>query len=199
MIAAEATAASGWTSLEIAKLVAAIATPIVVLVVGWLVTNRLQKQINTEDKLIEKRIAVFDRVAPQYNDLLTYLLYWGNWQKLTPVEVVAKKRELDKDIHVYSWLFKGDIVDAHNAFMAVCFDTYRGKGLSAAIRSDAAPRRNRPDWEPEWDALFTGENSADNAAAITTTYTSLLGAIASELAKGSDGKPFVSGAIVTPG
>ena len=193
-----AEASSGWNSLEITKLVVAVATPLVVLIGGWLLTRWLQKRIDIEDKLVEKRIAVFDEVAPEYNDLLTYLLYWGPWQKVSPVEIIAKKGQLDKKIYIYSWLFAGDIVGAHNELMSVCFRMRPNEGLPLVIRSAAGSRRGAPGWDPAWDQMFTGEDSRARAPQITSAYEQMLRAITSELKPDSHTNPFVSGATVTP-
>lgn len=193
-----AEAASDWNSLEITKLVVAVATPLVVLIGGWMLTRWLQKRIDIEDKLIEKRIAVFDEVAPEYNDLLTYLLYWGAWQAVSPLEIVVKKSQLDKKIYIYSWLFTGDIVGAHNELMMACFRMRPDEGLPLVIRSAAELRRGAPGWDPAWDQMFTGEDSRARAPRITSAYEGVLRAITSELKPDSHAKPFVSGATVTP-
>lgn len=197
---ADAAGGSDWTSLEVTKLVVAVATPVAVLVAGWLATRWLQRQVNTDDKLIEKRIVVFDKLAPGYNDLLTYLLFWGAWQEMGPDKVIETKRALDKGAHVYSWLFRGDVLGAHNELMELCFATFQEKGQPARIRSSAEPRRGRPGgWRPEWNDLFTGENSAERAPEIKAAYEKVLRILATELTKRAGTRPFVTGTIVTHG
>jgi hypothetical protein len=191
---AAASTSSDWNSLEVTKLVVAFMTPLVVLAGGWLLTRWLQKRVDTESKLIEKRIEVFDRVAPDYNDILVYLLYRGAWQELTPDAILEAKRRLDKNIHVYGWLFSGDILAANNAFMAECFATYRAVGTPAGIRSEAEPRKQHGTWNAEWDALFTDEDSSARGDAIVAAYEAVMRAITSELKRDSRSTPFVSGA-----
>ena len=61
-----AEASSGWNSLEITKLAVAVATPLVVLIGGWMLTRWLQKRIDIEDKLIERGYATAGDVGFRY-------------------------------------------------------------------------------------------------------------------------------------
>ncbi|HEY0348815.1 MAG TPA: hypothetical protein VGC60_11755 [Pyrinomonadaceae bacterium] len=64
-----------WNSLEIVKLLVSGLTPIVVLIIGiWISRSlkRLEFLQWTNQKITEKRIAVFEELAPLLNDLLCY-------------------------------------------------------------------------------------------------------------------------------
>jgi hypothetical protein len=67
-------AQSTWNSLEITKLVIGALTPIFLLLLGvWV--NRIAKRVETaqwaNQKLIEKRIAIYDELAPLINTVIT--------------------------------------------------------------------------------------------------------------------------------
>lgn len=78
---------SVWNSLEVVKLLVGIITPMVVILLGILVT-RLAKRMEAlqwaRRTIIEKRIQVYDEVAPQLNDLLCFFTLVGGWKDLTP-------------------------------------------------------------------------------------------------------------------
>lgn len=88
-----------WNSLEIVKLAAEVLTPVSVAAFGWLVSHRL-KQLElvqwTNQKLIEKRLALYDTIAPLLNRLLCFYTWVGPWKDISPDDVIRAKRELDQ-------------------------------------------------------------------------------------------------------
>ena len=75
-----------WSSLEILKLVVGALTPLVLLFVGvWV--NRIAKRVEAaqwaNQKLVEKRIAIYDELAPILNDLYCYYKCVGNYKDFT--------------------------------------------------------------------------------------------------------------------
>lgn len=100
--------ASPWNSLEIAKLLAGLLTPTAIAVLGIYihrVTKRFEYLQWRNQKLIERRLAIYDDLAPQLNDLRCYFTYVGSWKELDPPAVVALKRTIDKKIHLAAPLF----------------------------------------------------------------------------------------------
>ncbi len=87
-----------WNSLELAKLIVEGLVPIFIIAVGLFLDNRLKKIEHKQwrnQKLIEKRLAIYDDLAPLLNDLMCYYAYIGNWKKLEPIEIVKYKRVID--------------------------------------------------------------------------------------------------------
>jgi hypothetical protein len=118
-----------WNSLELAKLFVSALTPIVVILVGFFI-NRKLKQLEAiqwaNQKVVEKRLEVFDALAPSLNDLLCYFTYIGNWKELSPSKVVEIKRALDKKAYINAPLFSWQFLDRYAAFIGTCFRTYSG-------------------------------------------------------------------------
>ena len=76
--------------------------PIVVILLGFWVnqkTKRLEHLQWRSQKLVEKRLAVYDDLAPDLNDFLCYFTFVGLWKELRPPDVVALKRKVDRKIH----------------------------------------------------------------------------------------------------
>jgi hypothetical protein len=90
-----------WTSLEVVTLIAQLLTPVAVAGLGLYFT-RIAKRFEhlqwRNQRLIEKRIAIYDDLAPHFNDLLCYFTFVGCWKDLTPPEVVKLKRAVDKKV-----------------------------------------------------------------------------------------------------
>ena len=133
-----APAANPWTSLEIAKLAVGILIPLSVAAVGLLVSRYLKRLDLVQwrnQKLLEKRIAIYDDVAPKLNLLLCFYIWVGYWKSISPEAVIQTKRELDKTMNVYRHLFEDDVYQAYQAFMNMLFETFTGAGHDARIRS----------------------------------------------------------------
>ena len=129
---------SVWNSLEVAKLVSGLLTPSVIAVVGiWInhITKRFEQRMWKSQKLIERRSEIFDEMAPLFNDLLCYFCHVGCWKDLTPPEVIALKRKLDMPIHLAAPLFPFEFFAACSEFQNLCYETYRGWGSDACLRT----------------------------------------------------------------
>jgi hypothetical protein len=151
---------SPWNSLEVVKFFADVAVPVAIAFFGW----RLQKAINTfeamqwkSQKLIEKRLQIYDEVAPLINDLFCYFAYIGSWKELDPPDVIKIKRVIDKNIHLARPIFSNELFNACRDFLLVCFDMYNGWGEEARLRTKYDGRRDAKGnaWREEWKACFS--------------------------------------------
>jgi hypothetical protein len=125
-------------ALEIARLAVSVLTPLSVTALGWLISRRLKRLELvqwTNQKLIEKRLAIYDIVAPQLNALLCFYTWVGYWKDISPDDVIRIKRDLDRTLHVYRHLFDDEVYRAYHALMLALFDTHSGAGRDARIRS----------------------------------------------------------------
>ncbi|HHX4057055.1 MULTISPECIES: hypothetical protein [Burkholderia] len=156
-----------WNSLEIVKLVLGVLTPLSVACLGWLVARRLKRLELvqwTNQRLIEKRLALYDAVAPQLNALLCFYTWIGYWKDISPDDVIRAKRELDRTFHIYRYLFDDDVYDAYHTYIHALFDVHTGPGRDARIRSlIQAPDGDRSvhgayEWKPAWSDRFATAN-----------------------------------------
>jgi hypothetical protein len=126
--------AGHWNWLEVAKLTAGALTPVALAALGVYI-HRVTKSFENlqwrSQKLIEKRLSVYDDLAPHFNDLLCYFTYIGCWKELDPSVVLALKRTMDKKIHIAAPLFSAAFFDACENFQNLCFETYGGWGRDA--------------------------------------------------------------------
>ncbi len=151
-----------WLDVELLKLVLGAATPITVLIAGWMLKRR--EQLNAE--LIKKRICIYEEVAPLANDILCFYGAVGRWRDLDPASIIECKRNIDRIMHVYRHFWSGEVWRAHKAFTAACFVEYAGgAGRPARLKLDVAHmRRDMGDgWREEWLAqLAEGSHSITN-------------------------------------
>ena len=138
-----------WLNEDYVRLALDIATPLAVLLTGWMLKRR--EQLNGE--LIRKRIAIYEEVAPLANDILCFYGAVGRWRELDPARVIDCKRKIDRTMHVYRHFWGAEVWRAHKAFSAACFVEYAGgAGLPAKLKLDVAHlRRDMGDgWREEW-------------------------------------------------
>lgn len=156
----------GWTSLEIAKLVIAALTPLVVAVIGAFFARTLKRAENEQwfsQKLVEKRIELLDKALPELNDLYCYFVWVGNWKKLSPVDVIERKRRLDRLFYANRPFFSSEAMIAYERFQVALFKMYPGPGKSSLLRTATRSQNgDRPadypgDWRSEWTDMFDPE------------------------------------------
>lgn len=157
--------AGDWTWLELAKLITGALTPAALAVFGIYVhrvTKRFENLQWRSQKLVEKRLAIYDDLAPHFNDLMCYFTYVGCWKELDPPAVVALKRTMDKKIHLAAPLFSETFFTSCMNFQSLCFETYTGWGRDTLLRTKCERRQQARshDWKNEWNECF-GETPCD--------------------------------------
>ena len=188
-----------WNSLEIAKLVISALTPIIVLVIGlWI--NRSLKRLEhiqwTNQKITEKRIAIFEELAPQLNDLLCYFTFVGCWKDLSPPEVIKLKRKMDRIVHVNAPLFSKQFLNKYYNFINACYSTYSGWGHDAKLRTLSERRKAADDsWDVKWSECFADEDNCSDPKSVKLAYVELMSCFSVELGVGIDSDQVPAGRI----
>lgn len=178
-----------WNSLEIAKLLVGVLTPVVVGGMGFWINSRL-KQIEhfrwANQKVIEQRLTVFKVLSNPLNDLLCYFTYIGQWKEMTPPDIVKLKRELDKIAYVNAPLFPEGFLKCHNAFMTLCYDTHQGWGIDAHLRTLTDRRKGAAgqEWNASWDEYFSLPERCPKHSEILEAYNDYVSYIAVALGVG---------------
>jgi hypothetical protein len=173
-----------WSSLEFAKLAVAALTPIILFVLGYKVTQtarRIEQAQWTRQKLVERRLELYEEMAPKLNDLFCCFTLVGHFQEVTPPEAILRKRELDRIFHAHAPLFTPEFRDRYQDFLDVCFSHFIGPAEPARLRTSMeAQKRERTTWKPQWDAMFEhGDESSP--IEIANAYDDLMDAFASEV------------------
>jgi hypothetical protein len=130
-----------------------------------------KKAVNQE--LVKKRLELYTAYVPLANDLYCFLMKVGNFRSMTPNGVLDNKRKLDQFIHLYGPLFSGSgLVDTYNIYIALCFKTFRGHGVSAKIRADSAKlaRQYGSGWQASWDDSFDTTAVAPDIEKVHAAY-----------------------------
>jgi hypothetical protein len=151
---------SVWNSLEIAKLIVQGLIPLLILLLGIIVNRsikRLEHRQWRNQKLIEKRLEIYNDMAPMFNDLLCYFTYVGCWKDLSPVEVIKIKRGLDKKIYLAAPLFPPQFFQVCMDFLDLCYETFAGWGEDAKLKTMFEHRKQAAGegWLPEWDRMYS--------------------------------------------
>jgi hypothetical protein len=149
-----------WDSLEAAKLAVAALTPLVVVGLGFVVTRavgRLEDAQWANRKVIERRLELYDKMAPHLNDLLCFFTAIGHFREINPPAALARKRELDKAFHVNRHLMGDDFSEHYTDFVNACFRHYTGVGQDAQLRASVDHQRKErrtEHWDESWNDMF---------------------------------------------
>jgi hypothetical protein len=177
-------AAGPWNWLEVAKLACGLLTPLALALLGIYIhriTKRFEHAQWRSQKLIEKRLSVYDDLAHYFNDLLCYFTYVGGWKDLQPPDVVLMKRAVDKKLHLAAPLFSEAFYNAGSEFLGLCFETYTGWGRNALLRTGFERRMQAAGaaWKVEWSECFSAAPSAP--ALIQDSYKRVMEAFARDI------------------
>lgn len=148
---------SPWTSVELAKLAVSVLTPLLVLVLGIIINN----SIKSTERSTSLRSDIYRTIGGDLNDIYSYLAFVGGWKELTPADVIARKRAVDKAMYTYKPFFSKELFETYETFMREAFSPYGTPGTDARIRSDiVTDDGNRrihtvKGWEAGWDDRFT--------------------------------------------
>lgn len=170
------------TSYEILKLIVQILTPVTVLGLGWYFNQRLKKidfRHWSNQKVIEKRLKLYDEIAPKLNMLLCFYIWKGDWKNISPDHVLEAKRELDKTLIIYKYLFDDSVFSSYESYIELLFETYSKRGASAKLLTGIdGPGGNREHdgsyvWKKEWDNYFS-RREGKGIKAVSVSYESLM-------------------------
>lgn len=156
------TTVSPWNSLEIAKLILGFLTPLLVGVGVFLITksmHSLEKRSIVSQKVIERRLTLFDTMAPLLNDLYCYFVRVGGWKELNPPALIDKKRTLDRSFYVNKALFSPEFQEKYVAFLDDCFHVFSGHAKNARLRTHAEEYVGLPNWNENWRHSFVNTKS----------------------------------------
>ncbi|MFG6430277.1 hypothetical protein [Roseateles sp. LYH14W] len=185
-----------WPTLEIAKLVVGVLTPLSVALLGWLFSRQL-KRLDlsnwTNQKLIEKRLAIYDEIAPRLNKLLCFFTWVGYWKTVSPADAIQAKRELDRTLNIYRHVFDAEVYDAYQDYIHVLFDTYTAPGHDARLRALIwGPDGDRRvdcgyTWDEGWMANFSAPGQAADKAEVRARYQAVMAALTRSLGVSTPG------------
>lgn len=179
-----------WNSLEVTKLVASLLTPLLIAGFGWFISRRLKRLELLQwsnQKLIEKRILLYDSVAPQLNQLFCFYTWVGHWKDISPADVMRLKRELDQCMHIYRHLFTSEVFERYGDLMDLLFETYQDAGEDAKIRSAVrGPDGDRAihsscEWSDAWSSMFAAKSKVAPISEIRRAYFAVMEALTKSL------------------
>lgn len=154
---------SPWNSLERAKFAVSLLSPVIILILGIVINN----SVKTAERSVSLRSEVYRKIGGDLNDIYAYVNFVGGWKSMTPEEVVAKKRNVDKEMYTYRPFFSEELFATYKRFMDETFAAYGGAGKDARIRSDIATadgdrrKDSTKEWKENWEDRFTKEQNKD--------------------------------------
>ncbi len=190
-------------TLDVVRTVATVAVPVVVAVLGYRLNRRLKLWEADQwrnQELIRARLAYYQVIAPQLNDLMCFFGFIGDWKRFTPPAIIELKRKLDRDFYTASPLFSEASESAFSDFMDVCFETFGTWDKDAKLRTGYGRRRSATTgWDGTWEPMFThGEEqrvTKEELAALRSAYDAVLGALARDVALLDARERYLTGAL----
>jgi hypothetical protein len=149
------------SALDVAQLVVSALTPIMLFVLGLLVTRATRRFEQAEwanRKVVERKLTLYEDMSPLINDLYCFFNLVGHFQEVTPPDAVSRKRALDRLFYTHAPLFGKEFKQRYESFMSACFQVFSAVAQDAKLKAPIdAQKRERTRWDPSWDAMFARE------------------------------------------
>jgi hypothetical protein len=159
---------------EIAPTVSFYSPLIITFITGFWIHRKLEKyksKLQIDQSIIKYRTDAYFKIRGDLNTIYSYIKRVGNWKELTPKEVIALKRTVDREIFCTKPFWSKELIEQYLKFINICFETNRGHGKDAAIIGNIDKYNDLPNWNNDFDDLFTDGFSE---VKLDNSYESLL-------------------------
>jgi hypothetical protein len=164
--------------LEVWKVWLSILTPLVLVVLTFVVNDAIQERgalLKKEEQILAEKQKIYAELGWKLNIFYVYIADIGDFRSYTPPRIVELKREADRQFFMYRPYWSESTEKKYNEFMNAAFLTYTGAGLPAMINTSrsekvAAYEVDRIKWEAAWNEYFTEKSDPE----ISSKYYSLV-------------------------
>jgi hypothetical protein len=151
------------------KTAVSVLTPIAIAALTFFVTralNEQQAEHKKDEQVLQLKQTAYARIGPELNKIYVFVDDVGDYRSFTPDAIIAIKRRVDRDFHMYDTFWSKATSDAYDAFMAAAFKTYLGVGRKPQLRTFTKEKRaayasDGRAWKAEWDTLFAEERDPE--------------------------------------
>jgi len=161
--------------MEIVQVILSFATPVTILILGiWAkkIAREHEKRTSLTAKIIEKRVFVYEEIGKNLNDIYVYLMQVGDWKKFTPMQIVEKKREVDRLMYVNRPYWSERVFSSYTVFMDSAFETFTGEGEDARIKTETRKFELLSSWQQDWKKRFSDKKT--DMSILKLNYTTLM-------------------------
>jgi len=164
-----------------------VATLLVTVAIFWF-THKYSEaaaQASTQAQqfaaLTAQRVALWNKISGDLNDMYSYLLYVGYWKQLTPTKLIEEKREVEKIAYGNKQFFSNDFFKVFQSFIKTAFEENNGWGTDAKLKTSVV-HRTRDENDKDWADHFTGEDTSSepNRTVVHNSYYAMLKVAAKE-------------------
>ena len=167
--------------MEIIKIIVSFATPIIILLLGVWAKNiavDYEKRASLNDRVIEKRVEIYEMIGKDLNDVYVYLVQVGDWKEFSPSQIIEKKRDIDQSMYVSRPYWSNNAFLSYTEFMDASFETFTGIGEDAKIKTVTYQLEKLDSWEGGWKKYFSKEPT--EMRVIKDKYSLLMNNLATE-------------------
>lgn len=175
-----------WTSLEIAKFIVSLTTPILVGIITYLIAKtgiKLEKLKTINHELIKCRIDTYKEVSPLINDIYCFFTFRGNWKNLYPKTILKAKRDSDKLLYINKALYSDTLFREYQVFSNCYFETWTGIGEDAKFRIEKEQFKrhweSNEKYEENWLSRLSSEVTPTKD--LKNSYLRLMNQFATEI------------------
>lgn len=165
-------------------LIADIALPVVLLVLGWLFTRHDAKAADRRARsriAAEWRLEVFRDFAETLNGLYQFFTYLGEWREMTPDDAISLKRRLDRVFWANRFLWSEQTEVTYEEFISIAFEEFRGRGERLRLKANVDRYAECSAWKEDWRRKFVTSDQRVERADFTKAHDALIDTIVTDL------------------
>jgi hypothetical protein len=147
---------SPWNSLEIAKLCCGLATPLIIAVIGFVITHQIEEQKRLQETVSAGRNKIYEDVKHGLFHIFSYIEDIHTWKEDDPDKISGYRHCVNEAMWAEPNYWRPNTFQAFKDYMDVAFQTFAGPATDALIKANSNQKHLLPNWKPEWEKRLTG-------------------------------------------
>jgi hypothetical protein len=141
-------------------------TPVAIAVLTFFITytlNQQQSVLRKSEQILSEKQKTYSNIGEHLNIIFVYILDIGDFRHYDPMQIIEKKRAVDRLFFMYRPYWSDQTVKKYTDFMNAGFEMHGpDRGRSAKIRAitgekKAAHAIDKKPWPENWNENFTHE------------------------------------------
>ncbi|MDF8360190.1 hypothetical protein [Achromobacter anxifer] len=143
------------------KLLISILMSLVLLGLTWIVDNAVKERgafLERQNQILREKQRIYSNLGSNLNIIYVYVSDIGDYAKYTPLDVIGKKRDVDRQFWSYRPYWSDRTERCYLDFLNAAFQTYVGEAEDARLKASKSQKAKAlgPGWQSAWDKHFTG-------------------------------------------
>jgi hypothetical protein len=143
--------------LEKLKALSSFLLPLALVFISFQINSNLKDkeyELKTGQQIIKAKQEIYAEIGKHLNVIFVYIADVGDFRKYTPLDIINRKREVDRLFNIYLPFWSYSTRKKYNNFMHAAFLMGNKKGKDALIKANMHEKMLSPNWNKNWEVYF---------------------------------------------